>query len=205
LSLCFFSWAPRHEGVLGEWRYSSKHSSSSAIDGGERSASRPGLFTPRERTSGAHWIGGWVVAVIIREWHILEVTFLYPLFSSRSKSGQYTACVGVTIRKLLRSMNWNFILDYQSLTPSHTWFTRHRYETPISQMNPVVTHISFTDGQVLVPDLNLTIRCSIFIWSNFTLDVVAIGTPILGWVREEKNARVKKRGGASRIKKPDRY
>jgi hypothetical protein len=43
-------------------------------------------------------------------------------------------------------------------------------------------------------------KCSIFIWSNFTLDVVAIGTPILGWVREEKNARVKKRGGATRIK-----
>jgi len=27
LSLCFFfNWAPRHEGVLGEWRYSSTHS-----------------------------------------------------------------------------------------------------------------------------------------------------------------------------------
>jgi len=25
LSLCF-NWAPRHEGVLGEWKYSSKHS-----------------------------------------------------------------------------------------------------------------------------------------------------------------------------------
>jgi len=25
LSLCF-NWAPRHEGVLGEWRYSSIHS-----------------------------------------------------------------------------------------------------------------------------------------------------------------------------------
>jgi hypothetical protein len=32
----------------------------SALDGGERLASRPGSFTPRERASGNHWIGGWV-------------------------------------------------------------------------------------------------------------------------------------------------
>jgi hypothetical protein len=25
-----------------------------------RSASRPGRFTPKERTPGTHWIGGWV-------------------------------------------------------------------------------------------------------------------------------------------------
>jgi hypothetical protein len=34
LSLCF-NWAPRHEGVLGEWSYSSIHSLTSALDGGE--------------------------------------------------------------------------------------------------------------------------------------------------------------------------
>jgi hypothetical protein len=32
----------------------------SALDGGEWSASRPGRFTPRERASSTHWIGGWV-------------------------------------------------------------------------------------------------------------------------------------------------
>jgi hypothetical protein len=32
----------------------------SASVGGEWSASRPGRFTPRERTLGTHWIGGWV-------------------------------------------------------------------------------------------------------------------------------------------------
>jgi hypothetical protein len=32
----------------------------SALVGGEWSASRPGHFTPGERASGAHWIGGWV-------------------------------------------------------------------------------------------------------------------------------------------------
>jgi cation transport regulator ChaC len=32
LSLCFI-WAPRHEGVLGEWRYSATHSLTSALVG----------------------------------------------------------------------------------------------------------------------------------------------------------------------------
>jgi hypothetical protein len=54
LSLCF-NWAPRYEGVLGEWRYSSTHSLTSALDGGEWSASRLGRFTPRERAPGTHW------------------------------------------------------------------------------------------------------------------------------------------------------
>jgi hypothetical protein len=47
LSLCF-NWAPHHEGILGEWRYSSTHSLTSAVDGDEWLASRPGRFTPRE-------------------------------------------------------------------------------------------------------------------------------------------------------------
>jgi hypothetical protein len=59
LSLCI-NRAPRHEGVLGEWRYSSTHSLTSALDGSEWSASRTGRFTPRERAPGAHSIGGWV-------------------------------------------------------------------------------------------------------------------------------------------------
>jgi hypothetical protein len=33
---------------------------SSALDGGEWLASRPGHFTPRERALGTHWIGGWM-------------------------------------------------------------------------------------------------------------------------------------------------
>jgi hypothetical protein len=41
--LSFFNWAPRHEDVLGS--------------GGI--ASRPSRFTPRERTPGTPWIGGW--------------------------------------------------------------------------------------------------------------------------------------------------
>jgi hypothetical protein len=32
----------------------------SALVGGECSASRPGRFTPGERALGTHWIGSWV-------------------------------------------------------------------------------------------------------------------------------------------------
>jgi hypothetical protein len=48
VSLCF-NWAPRQEGVLGEWRYSSTHSLISSLDVGEWSATRPGCFIPRNR------------------------------------------------------------------------------------------------------------------------------------------------------------
>jgi hypothetical protein len=44
-----FNWAPCQEDVLGEWRYSSTHYFTSALDGGEWSLSRPGHFTPSER------------------------------------------------------------------------------------------------------------------------------------------------------------
>jgi hypothetical protein len=40
--------------------YSSTHSLTSALDGGEWSASRPGRFTPSERAHGIDWIGGWL-------------------------------------------------------------------------------------------------------------------------------------------------
>jgi hypothetical protein len=55
-----FNKEPRQECVLGEWRYVSTHSLTSALDGGEWSASRHGRCTPKERTPGTSWIGGWV-------------------------------------------------------------------------------------------------------------------------------------------------
>jgi len=45
---------------IGEWSYNSTHSSTSALDEGEWSASPAGSFTPRERTPSTHCIGGWV-------------------------------------------------------------------------------------------------------------------------------------------------
>jgi len=40
--------------------YGSMHSLTLALDGGEWSASRSGRFTPRDRSTSIHWIGGWV-------------------------------------------------------------------------------------------------------------------------------------------------
>jgi hypothetical protein len=63
LSLRFFlNRAPRHEGVLG---YSSTHSLTSAVDGGEWSASCPGCYTSRERALCIHWTGGWVRPIAV--------------------------------------------------------------------------------------------------------------------------------------------
>jgi hypothetical protein len=45
---------------IGERSYSSTHSLTSALDGGEWPASRPGRFTRREIATGTRWIGGWV-------------------------------------------------------------------------------------------------------------------------------------------------
>jgi hypothetical protein len=46
---------------IGAWRYSSTHSLSSELDGGEWSASYTGHFIPEEISLGTHWIAGWVV------------------------------------------------------------------------------------------------------------------------------------------------
>jgi hypothetical protein len=65
----------------------------STLVGGEWSASRPGLFTPEERTPGTHWIGGWVDPRIglddmeEREFLTLQGLDLRPLGqSARSQS-----------------------------------------------------------------------------------------------------------------------
>jgi hypothetical protein len=42
---------------MGEWMYTSTFFLTSALVGGEWSASRPGRFTPGERGPGTHWIG----------------------------------------------------------------------------------------------------------------------------------------------------
>jgi hypothetical protein len=58
-ALFFLNWAPRYDGELGEWIYSSKHSLASTLDRGEWWASRPGRFTPTERAPATRWIRGW--------------------------------------------------------------------------------------------------------------------------------------------------
>jgi hypothetical protein len=64
LCLCF-NWAPRHGGVLEWWSYSSTHSLTSALDGGKRTDSRPGRFTPKERAPGTPWIGGQLGSITV--------------------------------------------------------------------------------------------------------------------------------------------
>jgi hypothetical protein len=56
LPLCLI----KHHARKTEWRYSSTHSLTSALDGGEWSASRPSRFTPREGVPATRWIGGWL-------------------------------------------------------------------------------------------------------------------------------------------------
>jgi hypothetical protein len=51
---CAFNRTPRHEGVLEEWRYSSMHSLTAAIDGGEWSASCSGCFIPGKEPCVTH-------------------------------------------------------------------------------------------------------------------------------------------------------
>jgi hypothetical protein len=46
-----------HDMQAVEWRNSSTHSLTSAVDAGEWSPSHLGRFTLRERTPGTHWIG----------------------------------------------------------------------------------------------------------------------------------------------------
>jgi hypothetical protein len=60
LSLCFFWLSTTPWRRIGEWRYSSAHYLTSALDGGEWSASHPGRFTLTERIPRTHWIGDWV-------------------------------------------------------------------------------------------------------------------------------------------------
>jgi len=48
LSLCF-NWAPRHEGVLEEWRYSYTHSLTSELNGGEQLHAPAALPPGKER------------------------------------------------------------------------------------------------------------------------------------------------------------
>jgi hypothetical protein len=45
---------------MGEWMYISHIFLTSALVGGEWTASRPGRFTPELRATGTQWIGDWV-------------------------------------------------------------------------------------------------------------------------------------------------
>jgi hypothetical protein len=60
LSLCFLIEHDVMKAYWGKWRYISTHSLTSALDGGEWSASHHCRFTPRETAPDSHWIEGWM-------------------------------------------------------------------------------------------------------------------------------------------------
>jgi hypothetical protein len=65
ISLAYYNWSlwlTKHHAMHIYWGSGgiAPRILTSALDGGEWLASRPGRFTPTEKASGAHWIGGWV-------------------------------------------------------------------------------------------------------------------------------------------------
>jgi hypothetical protein len=86
-STCF-NWAPRHGGVLGEWKYSFTHSLTSALDEGEWSASRPCRFIHRVRPPVIHWIGGWMGPRVV-----LDAVVKRKILSHRRESNPRTPIV----------------------------------------------------------------------------------------------------------------
>jgi hypothetical protein len=107
-SLCF-NWTPRHEGILGEWRYSSTNSLTSAIDAGEWPASRPSSFTPRERAPGAHWIGVWVGPRAV-----LDAVVKRKIPSPRRESNPRTPIVQPVAQRYTDWTNSNCVLNIAS-------------------------------------------------------------------------------------------
>jgi hypothetical protein len=75
-------------GRVGEWRYSSTHFLTSALDGGEWSASHIGRFTPRVRAPGTDRRLGWpqqlVTAILLETF--LEVLISFTVFHLCSSS-----------------------------------------------------------------------------------------------------------------------
>jgi hypothetical protein len=59
LSVCLINWALCHEDIWGSGDIAPPFLTS-ALDGDEWSASRPGCYTPGEVAPNTHWIGGWV-------------------------------------------------------------------------------------------------------------------------------------------------
>jgi len=64
------------------------HSLTSALDGDEWLASRPGRFTPRVRAHGIRWTGGWVDPRAV-----LDVVVKRKIYSLRRESNPRTPIV----------------------------------------------------------------------------------------------------------------
>jgi hypothetical protein len=86
----------------------------SALIGGEGSASRPGCFTPGERASITHWIWGWVGprtgqdVTDKRKFLILPELELRPLSRPACSQSLYWLCYLGPIRYQIKVINTSF-------------------------------------------------------------------------------------------------
>jgi hypothetical protein len=86
-----------------EWRYSSTHSFTSALGGGEWSASRPGRFTPTERAPGTHWIGARMGPRAV-----LDAVVKRKIPSPRREPNPRTAIVQPVVQRYIE-LSWLFL------------------------------------------------------------------------------------------------
>jgi hypothetical protein len=116
------------------WRYSSTHSLTSVLDGGEWSASHPGCFTPRERAQGTHRIEGWVGpgadldAVAKRK---------IPNPSRESNLERLALSIVATTTELSRLCFWTDVGEYWALTGIRTEYIPNPCETRCRSSSPV--------------------------------------------------------------------
>jgi hypothetical protein len=82
--------------------YTSTHSLTSALDGGEWSASRSGRFTPRERAPRTHWIGGWLGPRVV-----LDAVVNRKIPSPRRESNPRTPIVQPELKELYNEELYN--------------------------------------------------------------------------------------------------
>jgi len=105
---------------IGGWRYSSTHSWTQALDGGERSASRPGCFTSRERAPGTHWIG-------------LRVC-LYAVAKKKSLCSYRKSNAGRPARRLVTILTeLPQLFLYSECTEIYIYVLRHERDTSVAK------------------------------------------------------------------------
>jgi hypothetical protein len=106
----------------------------SALDGSEWSASRPGRFTPRERVPGTYWIGGWVdpravLDAVVERKIFIRTRLFYSSFrasetylkkSFRIGDHFYTALFSTVLTIFIVRVPWLFLSMLTFLCTAHT-------------------------------------------------------------------------------------
>jgi hypothetical protein len=127
--------------VYWEWRYSSMHSLTSSLDGGEWSASRPGRLTPRERAPGTHLIGGWAGPRAV-----LDAVVKRKIPSPRWKSNPRTPLVQPVTQHYTsykgaenKSTPWPLVTVFKTLPSSREWWFSQRWRFQVEVFSVVMT------------------------------------------------------------------